>query len=137
MQFISKYLSHRFTQYTFVGVAATLLDWSTFLLLSTALGIHYATAVTISFLLGGIAKFILNRLFTFKSTSKKILSQYTVFVTFSLVSLCISILLMYFFVEIFSIPQFPSRIVTTFLVLFLNYVFDTSVTFNKKVFSDH
>lgn len=126
----------QFICYAFVGLFATLLDWSIFYILTYLYEWDYLLAVSISTLLGGSSKFLINKFFTFKSTSNRYAHQFLIFVLITVIAILLGMGLMYLFVNLFGLNKMLSRIVSTFMVLFVNYFLDRNFTFNKRYFSD-
>lgn len=117
-----------------VGGLSTIIDWSTFYLIGIVFGIHYILSLLIAYTFGAITNYSLNKIFTFKNKSKKIALQFITFFSLALISLFISILIMFTFVEIFNLHEMVSRIITTFIVFIINFFMHKFITFNKKIF---
>jgi len=121
-------------RYFIAGGLATIVDWGSFYLLAISAGINYQVALIISFILGSITNYILNKFFTFQCKSKKIAGQLSMHLTISGVSLLINMGLMYILVSTFSIGKMPSRVAITLIMLVVNFFMHKHLTFNKKIF---
>jgi len=124
-------MNTKFLKYAFIGAVATLLDWGAFYLLSFELNVYYQIAVFISFTLGATTKFLFNKFITFKNYSKRFARQISIFVVVSIIGVLASAFFMYVFVDVLQVHKFLSRVITTIIVLFLNYFLDSSFTFRK------
>lgn len=92
--------------YSAIGVLNTLCDFGIFVLLTSWLGYHPVPANIVSYSIGIILSFILNRAFTFRSSSYKldINRQFIRFALVNLLSLAISTTL----VNLFSQAMTPA-----------------------------
>ena len=124
-----KKLASTFVVYGFVGAIATIVDWGSFYVMNSTFGWHYILAVCISFILGSVTNFSLNKHITFKNTSKKLIRQYLLHTFVSILSLSVTILLMLWFIQGFHMIKFPARMLTTFIVLFFNFFMHKYLTF--------
>lgn len=124
----------KLSKFAFIGGLATLLDWTIFYLLAIRAEVFYLVALIISFSTSAFFNFYLNKRFTFKNKSKKVIAQLSVFLVIASASLFLSILIMIIFVEYWQINKIVSRIITTSLVFFINYFVHKSLTFNPRIF---
>ena len=129
-----KEISVQFISYAFVGAIATAVDWGSFYVVNLKLGINYKIAVSVSFILGATTNYLINKTLTFKDPTKQILPQVSVYTGVSLISLFFSILLMHLWVDILNIFPMYSRIITTGVMLFINFVLHKFITFNQKLY---
>jgi putative flippase GtrA len=129
-----KLLKIEFVKFFIVGGVSTLIDWGSFFILSMIFGFYYQLSLVVSYTLGGITNYSLNKIFTFKNKSKNLALQFTTFFSLALFSLFVSMLIMYLLVDILSMHEMLSRMLTTALVFLLNYVMHKYITFNKKIF---
>jgi len=123
-----------FIKYTFFGSIATLVDWGTFFLLNSYFFVHHVFAIIISYILGGIVKFLFAKKVVFKDKNKKYGTQIIMFIILNCVSLILSLFIIYLFVDIFLLNPLLSRIIITIIILIFNYMCDKLVVFNKKVY---
>ncbi len=75
----------KLAKYLAVGIVGTLADWSIFAILIGYTGIIYALAMAISYFVGMVINYALNRRFTFNSTYKKLHYQFASFAVIALV----------------------------------------------------
>lgn len=125
-------LKIRFLKYTFIGGIATLLDWGIFFLLSYLIGLNYIFSVFVAVSFAASVKFFLNKFITFKDRSKKYFRQIGVFALVNILAIFLNILFMIFFVEIFFLEKMSSKIITTFIVVILNYNLDRKWTYRIR-----
>jgi|SRR3989344_2429739 len=123
------FLSKTFFIYVVLGGLATIVDWGSY-----ALGIYYfewyyVLAVTISFVLGSITNFLLNKYLNFKNEYKKIHFQFLIYMTIAMIGLAITVFLMWLFIEIIGINKFISRVITTAITLIYNFLGHRFITF--------
>lgn len=123
-----------FIRYLLVGGSATLIDWSLFYIFAIVLGIYYQVALVISFSISCIFNYYFSRIFTFRSKSQKIFSQFSLFLLVIAIYLSMSIFLMFIFVELILIEKMISKILTTGFMLIVNYLLNKYLTFNKRFF---
>ena len=123
-----------FIKFFIVGGISTLIDWLFFFLIGIYLNIHYQISLIISYTLGGITNYSLNRYYTFQNKSKKIALQFLTFFSLALVSLFLSMLVMFIFVDILNLHRMLSRILTTAIIFIFNYLMHKFITFNKNLF---
>jgi putative flippase GtrA len=124
-----KRLAKTFFIYSFSGAMATLVDWGSFYVMSSILSWYYMLAVCLSFTLGSMTNFTLNKYITFKNKYSKVVHQYLLHVFVSSISLSITIIIMYLFVEKIGMPKLNSRILTTLVVLPINFILHKNITF--------
>lgn len=129
------YQKHQFLKYFMVGGIATAVDWGTFYIFGVKLGFYYQLALVISFTLGSVTNYTLNKVFTFQNKSKKIAQQLGVHLGISAVSLLFNMFLMYVAVDIFSVSKMIGRIVTTIIMLIINFFLHKNITFNERFFN--
>jgi putative flippase GtrA len=118
-----------------VGGIATVIDWGAFYALAIILGVYYQFALVCGFVLGSITHYTLNKKFTFKCKSTEIVKQFSLFFAIAIMSLLLSIFIMYVFVEVIQINQMLSRMITTGIMVSVNYLSHKNLTFNKKIFN--
>jgi len=127
----------QFFKYMGVGVLGTLADWATFYILIGFADVYYLYAVALSYAVGTVINFFLNKRFTFKNTYKKIHFQFLSFALVALIGLGLNEVLLYAFVHyVFAsssdIALMASRVIVTFIVFVWNFVANKRTTF--KIF---
>ena len=132
---IKKLFEKEFIRFGFVGGVSTLVDWTIFFILAITINLNYQIAVVSSYLCGAIVNYTLNKLITFKSTSKKIAHQFGIFIGIATISLFASMGLMFTLIELATLDKMTSRIITTGIIFIANYFLHKHITFNKKWFN--
>ena len=86
----------------------------------------------ISWIIAVIFAYITNRIFVFKSKSKKIFKESITFISSRIITLLLDMLTMYLMVSICNINDKISKLVSQIIVIILNYIFSKIYVFNKK-----
>lgn len=123
-----------FMIYFCVGALATLMDWTSFSLLTLRFDIHYETALVLAYLTGASAHYTLNKWLTFQCRSKQLGSQLSLYLTLTSLSLLISMGIIAIFVRGFHLNPILARIMTTGFMVFPNYLLHKYITFSKRIF---
>ena len=124
-----KRLVRSFFIYSVSGAVATLVDWGSFYVMSSMLSWYYMLAVCLSFTLGSLTNFTLNKYVTFKNKYDKLHHQYLLHLAVSIVSLGITLMIMYLLIDMAGIHKLSARFLTTLLVLPINFVLHKNITF--------
>lgn len=99
-------------------------------------GMHVQIAVVASWLIACTFAYITNRIFVFKSKSKKILKEFITFMGARVFTLLIEMLIMYIFVTLLQMNSdfwvFIWTIVAQIFVIILNYIFSKLFIFKNK-----
>ena len=126
-------LRRQFLLYTFIGGIATAVDWGSFYLLNQQAGIDYKLAVTLSFTFGAITNYVLNKTITFKDKTKQIGAQIGIYIIISVLSLLMSVLLMFIQIDLLAVHAMVARVITTGIMLCCNFLMHKLLTFNQRV----
>lgn len=118
-----------FIKYVFFAGLATLVDLSLLYLLTDFFNLFYFYSAIFSYICGGIVHYILNKKYTFKNKSKKILSQLTIFFCVALIGLGINQLVLYLLVELGQMWYIYAKFVSIFIVLIWNFTGHKYITF--------
>lgn len=120
-------------RYLVVGVGSLVIDYGLLLFSYHVLGFELAVAATLGFLVGLIANFIMNKLWSFQETSRSVkrslyqLTLYGALVVFNLLFTNLFIV----YVDQFGIgPEF-SKIITTALTTLWNFILYKKVIFRS------
>ena len=114
--------------YFVVGGAAAIVEWVSFTVFVSLLGVPYLLATIIAFLLATTANWILGRMLTFKESAyKQKRTNEAVLVFFvSAIGLGFNMLLMYLFVDVIgmstSIQQTIAKVIATGIVFIWNFL---------------
>ncbi len=118
-----------------MGGTATGIDWLSFYSLNVLGGFPYLLAVMLSFSLGAMINYLLNKFITFKDQTQQIIAQIGVYSLICALALLCSVVLMAVLVEWGKLWPMPARIITTGIMLVLNFLAHKFVTFNQQVYS--
>ena len=123
------FFSRTFFLYLLFGGLATVVDWGAYAIGIYLIELNYILAVTISFSLGSITNFALNKYLNFQNKYKKLHLQFLLYLVIALIGLALTILLMWLMIESIQMDKFVARIITTAIVLIYNFLGHKFVTF--------
>jgi len=123
-----------FFRYFLVGIAATAVDWGIFYFLAVMNNVFYQLALIVALSVGSLTNFSLNKVFTFRCKSRMLVQQMSVYIGVVVVSFATSSAIMFLFVDMLLLEKMLSRILTTFVMLVINYLLQKYITFNRKIF---
>ena len=127
--------------YLIIGVLTTIVNLAVkYALLFTVLNASDATqlqiAVVISWIVACLFAYITNRKIVFKSKSKKILKEFTAFISARLFTLVLEMLIMFVFVTLLKLNSnlwvVIWSIVAQVVVIVVNYILSKLVIFKKE-----
>ena len=127
--------------YLIIGILTTVVNLAVkYALLFTVLNASDATqlqiAVVISWVVACIFAYITNRKIVFKSKSKKILKEFTAFVSARIFTLILEMLIMFIFVTLLNLDSdlwvVIWSLVAQVVVIVVNYVLSKLVIFKKE-----
>lgn len=116
-----------------VGVVATVVDWGSFFLLTRFGAATSVAAALISYCLGGIVSYLLNRRHTFESDRTHIQAGWR-FASVMVVGFTLTGNFMYLFAERLGIHEMVARVITTGIVFFWNFLAHKTWTFAERHF---
>ena len=121
--------------YLVVGVLTTLVSIIIYWLFTKLFHVNYMISNIISWIGSVSFAYVTNKKFVFKSkcdNEKDVFIEIYQFFKYRVFSLVIDILLMYLFVEVFSIDDMIAKVIVQFIVIALNYIFSKLFVFKKK-----
>ncbi len=119
----------RFISYIFFAGIGTLADISILFILTEFMGIYYFLSSIVSYTCGGVLHYFLNKRYTFKNKSKKILKQMSLFFFISFIGLFLNQLILYLLVEFVGLWYMAAKFVSIFIVLIWNFTGHKYITF--------
>jgi putative flippase GtrA len=128
----------KLVKYLAVGIVGTLADWLVFALIIGYTSLFYVLAMAMSYFVGMIINYVLNRRFTFNNKYKKVHYQFASFAVIALIGLGIQEALMVGLVHYLladtsaDLPLIASRVIATFAGFAWTFVANKKITF--KVF---
>jgi len=120
---------YQFLKYGISGGLAFILEYSSFFILNNLIGLWYVWSNSIAMTLGFVLSFLLNRYWSFKSTSTNALKQFILYGILFIVNLGISNLLMMLFIDTFGIAPMISKIMAIGILMCWNFVIYKKVIF--------
>jgi putative flippase GtrA len=128
---ITKEMLVRFVTFTVCGGLATICDWGAFYVAAYLIKLNYLLAVSLSFSLGAIVNYILNKIITFNNLYKNIPVQFIVFISGALSALLLTYLQLIILIEYLDYSAMNSRMISSGIMLFYNFFYHKSLTFGK------
>jgi putative flippase GtrA len=127
----------KFFKYLGVGIIGTVADWIVFYALIGLADVFYLYAVILSYFVGMIINFFLNKYYTFNNTYKKLHFQFFSFAVVAAIGLALNEALLYAMVHyVFASSSdffvMVARIAATFVVFVWNFIANKQTTF--KIF---
>ena len=107
-----------------VGIIAAIIDFGTLFILTTFLDTYYLLSAAIAYILSTVFNYIASMQYVFvskfdKSEKNK---EFLIFVILSVIGLAINELIMWFFVEEFSLHYILSKVIATIIVMVWNFI---------------
>ena len=123
--------------YLIIGVLTTVVNLAVkYALLFTVLNASDATQLQIAVVISWVVACITNRKIVFKSKSKKILKEFTAFVSARIFTLILEMLIMFIFVTLLKLDSdlwvVVWSLVAQIVVIVVNYVLSKLVIFKKE-----
>lgn len=121
--------------YVIFGVLTTIVDFGSYLILTRFLAVNEDISNVIAQILAIIFAFITNKLFVFEDKNMKainVLLQFFKFTSLRLVTLFINSALFTLLVHTLKINDIITKIIVSFIVIVLNYIFSKLIIFRKK-----
>ncbi len=128
----------KLAKYLAVGIVGTVADWAVFALLIGYTSLIYVLAMAMSYFVGMVINYVLNRRFTFNNTYKKVHYQFASFAAIALIGLGIQeafmVGLVHYLLSDTSVYALlmASRVIATFAGFIWTFIANKKVTF--KVF---
>jgi putative flippase GtrA len=119
----------KFLKFGVVGFSGMVIDFLVTFLLKEKLGIHRYIASSSGFIVAATSNYILNRIWTFQSTSEGIALEYGSFIMVSVIGLGINNLFLFLFERRlnFWVAKFFAIVVTVLWNFLANYYFTFKV----------
>lgn len=120
----------RFIKFGMVGVINTLVNWIIFFILN-ALGMYYILANIIAYILGTVNSYLWNTLWVFKYKDKASTETTIKFIILNLIGLGLNIGILYVLVDLCNLNKFIGLVITTAIVMIINYIVNKLWVFSK------
>ena len=122
----------RITRFGTVGAVCALLNVALLWLMTDKLGLHYLISTAVAFLLTNLLGFLLNRWYSFRSTSKAVAKEAGRYYIAMAGSFTAAVGMMYVLVDLLRIHYLVSSIVVSALFFLWNYAVHLSWTFRHR-----
>lgn len=135
-QTLSAYI-RRFLKFSIVGVSGTAIDFGITWICRDLIGIPDLIANAIGFIVAATSNYILNRIWTWRSTEKKVGVEYLKFFAVSLIGLGLNTLILSLLrgLALFNSPDlnfWSAKVGATLVVMLWNFFANNFFTFRKK-----
>ena len=120
-----------FIKYCIIGVIGLIIELSIYYFCYRVIGIEYTWSHVISSHCAIIHNFILNSIFTFKITDKKML-RFLSYYGIALIGIVVGTFLLYIFTDIWEIHPMISKLLVLGIVTPIQFLFNKHLTFKKK-----
>ncbi|MBC5639019.1 MULTISPECIES: GtrA family protein [Clostridia] len=120
----------RFVKFGMVGVINTLVNWIIFFILN-ALGMYYILANIIAYILGTVNSYLWNTLWVFKYKDKASTETTIKFIILNLIGLGLNTGILYVLVDLCNLNKFIGLVITTAIVMIINYIVNKLWVFSK------
>ena len=128
---IAPFVKPDFIGYCMIGVLGMIVDFSVFYLCYKIIGIEYTWANVISSHCGIFHNFILNSIFTFKTTDKKFI-RFLSYYGISLIGIALGTFLLYVFTDLLGIYPTISKLLVLGIITPIQFFSNKYITFRKK-----
>jgi putative flippase GtrA len=122
----------QFGKFMLVGCLNFLVDFGVFMLLNKVFGVYSVYANIVSYSCGVINSYFFNRMWTFKRKLKYLSWDFAKFLFVNLISLGVSTLAVYIFVERFLMAAWIGKILSTFFSFTVNFAGNKLLVFKDK-----
>ena len=127
--FFEKTFMLKFLKFCVVGVSGTAIDFGLTWLCKEIFKIPKFLANAIGFVVAATNNYILNRIWTWGSTSDQVGVEYAKFFTVSLIGLGLNTLILYIFNEKIKFNFYVSKVIATGVVMLWNFFANNFFTF--------
>lgn len=117
-----KHLYIQIFKFVVVGGIATLIDWAIYYILFNYFHIFPLISNIISYSISVIYNFIMSVKWVFDTKDKSMKRLLFEFIVLSLIGLIISEFIIWFFLEILSFDSFIAKILSTLIVMVINFI---------------
>lgn len=116
----------------FVGAVASLVDIGLLYCLCEYLGMWYVPAAALSYSVGILVSYTLNKFLTFHDNACNYLRQFATFAAISVSCLLVNVCIIWLLVETFSLNYLVAKVFATVCAFFWNYYGQSRITFREN-----
>lgn len=127
--FVSEVLLRKFIKFGVVGFSGLFVDFGITWLLREKLKWQQYLSNAIGFMTAASSNYLLNRIWTFRSTNPNVAVEYTEFILISIVGLAINTLILWLLVSRFKLNFYLSKFLAIAVVTIWNFGANLLITF--------
>ena len=117
--------------YIIFGIFTSIVNIATYLLLTDVFNVYYVFANILAWIISVFFAYFTNRTWVFESENKNIIKEISMFYSARLFTGVIDTLLMIVFIDVLSLENTFSKLVTAVVIITLNYLFSKVIIFKK------
>lgn len=121
---------YKFIKFGIVGFSGLLIDFGFTYICKEILKIQKYVSNAIGFTIAASSNYILNRVWTFKSTDPEIFVEYSEFIIISMIGLGINTLILWVIVTKFKLNFYLSKVFAIAIVTVWNFLANAFITFS-------
>lgn len=129
MRFLSDDI-FRFIKFGLVGVLNTLINWILFILLNS-FGIYYIISNVIAYSISTLNSYLWNSKWVFKYSGDNVKETSVKFIVLNIIGLTLNTIILYLLVDIVGLNKLIALVITTGIVMILNYFINKLWVFKK------
>lgn len=129
MRFLSDDI-FRFIKFGLVGVLNTLINWILFILLNS-IGVYYIISNIIAYSISTLNSYLWNSKWVFKYSGDNIKETSFKFIVLNIIGLTLNTIILYLLVDIAGLNKLIALVITTGIVMILNYFINKLWVFKK------
>jgi putative flippase GtrA len=118
----------RFIKFAIVGFSGMVIDFSITILLKEKLKVHRYVASSAGFITAASSNYIMNRIWTFRSTNPEIFREFGTFILISACGLALNNFILYIFEK--RAGFYPAKILATGVTILWNFFANYYLTFS-------
>jgi len=126
------YKNEEVWNYLIVGALSTVLSIGIFIIFVSIINMHFVLANILSWTIGVIFSYCLNRLFVFHSIENKKTQEFIKFVASRVLSMGIDTFLMIVLVSLIMLDDVIAKLIVAIVIIILNYIMSKYVIFKKS-----
>jgi putative flippase GtrA len=115
-----------------VGAVSAAIDIALLYFFVETVGLPLLVSATIALFAASINGYILNKLFTFKDSSKRVKTQYILYLAVSIGGLLLTLALLTLFTELFAVYYLHAKLITIIMVTAWNYILNHYFVFKEQ-----
>ncbi len=124
-------IAKEFIKFCLVGLTNLAIDMSGYWIFTRIFHIYYILAAVFSFFIAVSWSFFINRRWTFRHGGKNVREQYIKFIVANIISMALNISSLFIFVKYFGFHDLAAKLLSTFIVAFVNFTLNKIWTFRK------